>query len=62
MPDKIITELQIVACAGRFAGVGGMLHYLLKVQEGKAFSWRNVLFLQTMVTSWQSCAKEVLYV
>ena len=23
MPDKIITELQTVACAGGFAGVGG---------------------------------------
>lgn len=31
MPDKIITELQTVACAGGFAGVGGMPHYLLKV-------------------------------
>lgn len=31
MPDKIITELQTVACEGGFAGVGGMLlHYLLK--------------------------------
>lgn len=33
MPDKIITELQTVACAGGFAGVGGMLHYLLKVHS-----------------------------
>ena len=33
MPDNIITELQTVACAGGFAGVGGMLHYLLKVHS-----------------------------
>lgn len=50
MPDRIITELQTVACAGGFAGVGGMLHYLLKVQEGKAFSWRELL-LYTVISS-----------
>ena len=50
MNDHILEELQILGCAGGFAGIGGMLHYLLKVQEGKKFSWRE-LFLYACISS-----------
>lgn len=39
MPDHFWEELQFLGCAGGFAGVGGGLHYMLSVREGKKFSW-----------------------
>lgn len=44
MPEKeVINELQAVSASGAFAAICGWLSYLLKVQEGKAFTWREFL-------------------
>ena len=39
MPYRDLSEGQILASAVGFAAICGWLSYLLKVQEGKAFSW-----------------------
>lgn len=41
MPYRNLSEVQILAAAGSFATVCGWLSYLLKVQEGKSFLWRE---------------------
>lgn len=43
MPYKDISELEALAASGTFAGICGWLNYLLTVQEGKVFSWREFL-------------------
>ena len=42
MPYRDLSDGQILAAAGGFATICGWLSYLLKVQEGKAFTWRGV--------------------
>lgn len=61
MPDKqIVNELAAVFCSGVFAGIGGGLHYLLKVNEGKPFKWRE-LFLYSLISAFAGfIAYEVL--
>ena len=39
MPYRDLSEGQILAAAGGFSAICGWLSYLLKVQEGKPFSW-----------------------
>lgn len=41
MPYRDLSEGQILSAAVGFAAICGWLSYLLKVQEGKAFSWRE---------------------
>ena len=41
MPYRDLTDGQILAATGSFATICGWLSYLLKVQEGKVFSWRE---------------------
>lgn len=43
MPYRDLSDGQILAAAGGFAMICGWLSYLLKVQEGKAFTWREFL-------------------
>ena len=44
MPEKeLITETQALAASGGFAAICGWLSYLLKVQEGKEYSFREFL-------------------
>ena len=43
MPFKNLKEFQMLGIAGSVAGLCGWLSYLLKVQEGKAFTWREFL-------------------
>ena len=43
MPYRDLSDGQIWASAGGFATICGWLSYLLKVQEGKAFTWREFL-------------------
>ena len=43
MPYRDLSDGQILAAAGGFATICGWLSYLLKVQEGKAFTWREFL-------------------
>lgn len=43
MPYKDFSEYQALAASGGFAAVCGWLNYLLTVQEGRAFSWREML-------------------
>lgn len=40
---EMITETQALAASGGFAALCGWLSYLLKVQEGKPFSFREFL-------------------
>ncbi len=39
MPLRSMSDLQILGICGGFAGLCGSLSYLLKVEEGKRFSW-----------------------
>mgnify|MGYP002614682757 FL=1 len=41
MPYRDLSDGQILAAASGFAAICGWLSYLLKVQEGKAFLWRE---------------------
>ena len=41
MTYRDLSDGQILAAAGGFATICGWLSYLLKVQEGKAFLWRE---------------------
>lgn len=43
MPFKSLSEGEILSICGSFAGVCGALSYLLKVEEGKVFSWREFI-------------------
>lgn len=43
MPFKSLSESQILAICGSFASACGGLSYLLKVEEGKPFRWREFL-------------------
>lgn len=43
MPYKDFSEFQALAASGGFAAACGWLNYLLSVQEGRAFSWREML-------------------
>lgn len=43
MPYRDLSDGQILAAATGFAAICGWLSYLLKVQEGKAFTWREFL-------------------
>ena len=43
MPYRDLSDGQILAAASGFAAICGWLSYLLKVQEGKAFTWREFL-------------------
>ena len=43
MPFKNLNEFQMLGIAGSFAGMCGWLSYLLGVQEGKPFTWREFL-------------------
>lgn len=43
MPYKDFSEYQALAASGGFAAVCGWLNYLLSVQEGRPFSWREML-------------------
>lgn len=43
MPFKNLNEFQMLGIAVSFAGMCGWLSYLLKVQEGKPFTWREFL-------------------
>lgn len=43
MPYRDLSDGQILAAAGGFSTICGWLSYLLKVQEGKAFTWREFL-------------------
>ena len=61
MPDKqFVNELAAVFCSGIFAGIGGILHYLLKVSEGKPFKVRE-LCLYSLISAFAGLiAYEVL--
>lgn len=37
MPDSAMKEFTNLCIAGSFASIGGVLHYLLKVKEGRKF-------------------------
>ena len=50
MPIRHMTEGQILGVVAGFSGLCGSLHYLLKVEEGKAFSWRE-LILHCVISS-----------
>ena len=41
MPYRDLSDWQVLASAGSFAAICGWLSYLLKVQEGKRFYWRE---------------------
>lgn len=43
MPFKEFSDLQALVASTGFAGVCGWLNYLLSVQEGRSFSWREML-------------------
>lgn len=43
MPYKDFSEFQALAASGGFAAVCGWLNYLLSVQEGRPFSWREMI-------------------
>ena len=43
MPLKNLSDVEILGVVATFSGFCGSLHYLLKVQEGKAFYWRELL-------------------
>lgn len=44
MPEKeVINELQAVSASGAFAAICGWLNYLLTVQEGRPFSFKEFL-------------------
>lgn len=45
MPYRDLSDGQILAAATGFAAICGWLSYLLKVQEGKAFTWREFCFM-----------------
>lgn len=42
MPYRELSDGQILASVGSFASLCGGLHYLLKVEEGKPFSWKEL--------------------
>lgn len=41
MPYRDLSEGQILVVASSFSAICGWLSYLLKVEEGKPFSWRE---------------------
>lgn len=43
MPDKMLNDLQVLGCAGAFAAIGGGLHHMLNVRNGRPFTWRDFL-------------------
>lgn len=43
LEKEVITESQALAASGGFAAICGWLSYLLKVQEGQPFSFREFL-------------------
>ena len=49
MPLRNLSESQILGICGTFAAFCGMLSYLLKVEEGKPFKWREFL-LHTLIS------------
>lgn len=60
MPLKSLPEGAIVAICGAFAGFCGSLSYLLKVEEGKPFSWREFALHTTISAVFGLIAYEVL--
>lgn len=43
MPYKDFSEIQALAASTGFAGLCGLLKYLASVQEGRPFTWRDML-------------------
>ncbi len=60
MPLKSLPEGAIVAICGAFAGFCGSLSYLLKVEEGKPFSWREFALHTTISAVFGLIAYEIL--
>ena len=60
MPLKSLPEGAIVAICGAFAGSCGSLSYLLKVEEGKPFSWREFALHTTISAVFGLIAYEIL--
>lgn len=50
MPLKSLTELDAALISTAFAGACGSLSFLLKVEEGKPFKWRE-FFLHTAASA-----------
>lgn len=50
MPDNVLKEATNLCIAGGFAGLGGLLHYLLKVKEGARFEW-GLMFLHMAISA-----------
>ncbi len=60
MPLKSLSDGQILGICGAFAGFCGSLSYLLKVEEGKPFSWREFALHTTISAVFGLIAYEVL--
>lgn len=60
MPLRSMSDLQILGICGGFAGLCGSLSYLLKVEEGKRFSWREFVLHTTISAVFGLIAYEVL--
>lgn len=60
MPLKSLSDGQILGICGAFAGFCGSLSYLLKVEEGKPFSWREFVLHTTISGVFGLIAYEVL--
>ena len=50
MPYKDFSEFQALAASTGFAAICGWLNYLLSVQEGRPFSWRE-MFLHCAISA-----------
>ena len=60
MPLKSLSDGQILGICGGFAGFCGALSYLLKVEEGKPFSWREFALHTTISAVFGLIAYELL--
>ena len=60
MPLRQLSEEAILAICGGFAGVCGSLSYLLKVEEGKKFSWPEFALHTTISAVFGLIAYELL--
>ncbi len=60
MPFRSLSEEAILGICSGFAGVCGALSYLLKVEEGKVFSWREFALHTTISAVFGLIAYELL--
>lgn len=60
MPLKSLSDGQILGICGAFAGFCGSLSYLLKVEEGKPFSWREFALHTTISAAFGLITYELL--